>query len=178
VSTHLFVDESQRRPYLLVAGVVTVVELAASRSVLRALCAPGDRRLHFQSERDSRRRELLSHLIRAEFRTWVYAGHGRPEEVRRACLRQLVADAVKSGATRLVMESRGDVLDRSDRQVVARAVDDVAAAGLAYTHLRPHEEPLLWLPDAVAWSYGAGGDWRRRVAPLVETVVEFGDVGH
>jgi hypothetical protein len=43
---------------------------------------------------------------------------------------------------------------------------------LLYEHLKPHEEPLLWVPDAVAWCYGNGGDWRRRVAPLVARSVD------
>lgn len=44
-------------------------------------------------------------------------------------------------------------------------------AELAYEHLRPHEDPALWIPDAVAWCFGAGGDWRRRISALVEDVV-------
>ena len=34
-------------------------------------------------------------------------------------------------------------------------------------HLAPDEDPLLWLPDCFAWPVGAGGDWRRRVEPIL-----------
>jgi hypothetical protein len=38
----------------------------------------------------------------------------------------------------------------------------------------PDEEPLLWVSDAVAWAMGAGGDWRRRVEPMIDEVVRLG----
>ena len=30
-----------------------------------------------------------------------------------------------------------------------------------------NEEPLLWVPDAVAWSYAKGGKYRADIQPLV-----------
>ena len=30
-------------------------------------------------------------------------------------------------------------------------------------HIASRHEPLLWLPDIFAWSYGAGGFWRERI---------------
>ena len=33
-------------------------------------------------------------------------------------------------------------------------------------------EPLLWIPDAVLWAYGAGGDWRDAAMPLVSKVID------
>ncbi|WP_179118522.1 hypothetical protein [Saccharothrix sp. ALI-22-I] len=41
---------------------------------------------------------------------------------------------------------------------------------LTYEHFRAHEGPMLWAGDAIAWSYGAGGEWRRRVAGRLEKV--------
>lgn len=43
---------------------------------------------------------------------------------------------------------------------------------LTYEHLPSTAEPLLWIFDTVAWCHGAGGDWRRRVEPVVAQVVE------
>lgn len=93
----------------------------------------------------------------------------------------MVTDALKAGAGRLVLESRGDVLDRSDRRVITRAIRVAAAEvgtdqELPYMHLRPHEEPLRWLADAMAWSYGAGAEWRRRARPLIDAVTDLGEV--
>ena len=39
-----------------------------------------------------------------------------------------------------------------------------------YEHLSPRMEPLLWIPDAVAWCWAKGGVWKDRVLPLVDGV--------
>jgi hypothetical protein len=31
---------------------------------------------------------------------------------------------------------------------------------------------MLWLPDAIAWAYGKGGDWRAQVADVIDDVVD------
>ncbi|WP_424447691.1 hypothetical protein [Microbacterium arborescens] len=40
-----------------------------------------------------------------------------------------------------------------------------------YRHVAPHEHPLLWASDAVAWCHSNGGDWIRRVDAIVESRV-------
>jgi hypothetical protein len=42
-----------------------------------------------------------------------------------------------------------------------------------YEHLRPHEEPPLWVADDVAWFHGAGADWSRRIETMVTMVREI-----
>lgn len=60
---------------------------------------------------------------------------------------------------------------RRDYLIAAVTVDSRELSGAAtYEHLAPHEEPLLWVADGVAWAWGAGTDWRRRVAPLLADV--------
>jgi hypothetical protein len=44
---------------------------------------------------------------------------------------------------------------------------------LRYMHKRANEEPLLAIPDAVAWSWAKGGHWRRRVTGIVADVVRL-----
>jgi hypothetical protein len=89
----------------------------------------------------------------------------------------LVANALAEGCTRLVSDSRGQDGDRADRRTIVRvlqrheAVDDMASE-----HLRSHEDPALWIPDVLAWCYGAGGDWRRRIAPAVRATIDVGVV--
>jgi hypothetical protein len=57
---------------------------------------------------------------------------------------------------------RGDRRDRQGVHLVLEALD--VHGQMIYEHLRPFEEPLLWIPDAIAWAWGAGGDWRRRIS--------------
>jgi hypothetical protein len=103
----------------------------------------------------------------------VYLGSGRPARVRAACLERLVVDAVTLDTRRLVIESRGDA-DRHDRAAIHRLVGKID--NLTYEHLCPHDDPALAIPDAIAWAYGAGGDWRRRVARMVTKVTNLGVV--
>jgi hypothetical protein len=42
-----------------------------------------------------------------------------------------------------------------------------------FDHRPSRGEPLLWAADAVAWAVGAGGDWKRRIDPVV-TVADIG----
>lgn len=59
-----------------------------------------------------------------------------------------------------------------DNQVLYEAVRKMQLTDrLTYEHLAPYMVPLLWIPDAVAWAYAKGGDWRRRVAPMLDHVV-------
>ncbi|GGM81884.1 hypothetical protein GCM10012275_60600 [Longimycelium tulufanense] len=169
---HVFVDESERRGYLLVAAVVAPPELHGTRTLLRGLLLPGERRVHFKSERDSRRRLILARLVEAGVRTRLYAAGGAGEPVRAVLLRHLVTDAIALGAQRLVIDARDPAGNARDRSVIAKT--KARAAGLVYEHMPASGEPLTWIADAVAWSYGAGGDWRRRVEPLVETVTDLG----
>jgi hypothetical protein len=157
--------------------LLTPAELVGTRSQLRSLCLPGQRRVHFQSERDGRRREIIARLVGIGARARVYVGEGSAALVRSACLRRLVEDLVKFDARRLVVESRGHEADRTDRHMIAATLHNngIEPDRLVYEHLKPHEEPGLWIPDAVAWCHGAGGEWRRRVTPLVDEVVDVTD---
>jgi hypothetical protein len=68
------------------------------------------------------------------------------------------------------------VRDQSDRRIIhsALTVSGVELAAVSYEHFRSHEEPALWVADAVAWCWGAGGEWRHRISPIVEGVSDLG----
>ena len=64
-----------------------------------------------------------------------------------------------------------DSLIESDRRVL---YERVRVAGcehtLRYEHKAAHEECLLAIPDAVAWCWAKGGEWRRRAEPIVAEI--------
>lgn len=164
----LYVDESKSKGYTMVAAVVVPSDQAALRQQVRALVLPGQRRLHFTSESDSRRRHILSTLegfgVRAHV---VHSGLKHEASGREACLQDLVALAARDGHERIVLE-RDESIEHADKKVLYAAVH---AHGLrdtmTYAHETAHQEPLLWIADAIAWSYTKGGDWRRRVQPMI-----------
>ncbi len=166
----VFVDESKERGFILVATSSEISQLKVTEKALRSLLKAGQRRLHFKKESDSRRREILSLMSRLELRVTVFVCQGlNDRDARILCLEALVGMAVESEIFSLVIE-RDESLVQSDKKVIAgilMAEDSV----LEYQHVGPHEHPLLWVSDAVAWSFTSGGDWLRRSSPVVDEVI-------
>ena len=164
----LFVDESKSRGYTMVAAAVDPRDLTALRRELRALVLPGQRRVHFTKESDSRKRTVVSRLTELGVRAYLVRSSDPGEASARAdCLSQLVAAAVRDGHTRIVLE-RDESIERSDRRVLYSEVERRGLHGsVTYDHEAAHQEPLLWIADAIAWSHTKGGDWRRRIEPLL-----------
>jgi hypothetical protein len=174
MSAHIFVDESKRRGFLLAAAAVESDQLAGLRRHIMALRLPGQRRLHMTSESDRRRKTILAAMIETAgpcVTIYQVAAHRSDREARDLAMTRLVDDAAKMGAARLIIE-RDEPAVVSDRRIIR---DRTTRAGcldtLAYVHRRPHEDCLLAIPDAAAWCWAKGGDWRHRARPLVSDVV-------
>src|SRR5262249_48645322 len=99
------------------------------------------------------------------------------ERARQGCLDRMVTDMVKVGGHRLVLDSRQES-DRHDEGTI-RAVLGTRPreTGLTYEHVDSRHELLLGGADVVGWGYGAGGDWRRRVAPVIAELCDLDQRG-
>ncbi|NUT48690.1 MAG: hypothetical protein HOV94_15490 [Saccharothrix sp.] len=166
---HAFLDESRRGSTYLVAMVIARPrDLDRTRTALRAKVKPGQRRLHFYKESDSRRKEIVALLHDLGVRARIFTcEHPNDRAARRLCLTAAGTHLINISAVRLVLESCAHQ-DADDRHTLALVKRKIFV--LDHEHFRPHEDPMLWASDAIAWSHGAGGDWRRRVAGLVEAV--------
>jgi hypothetical protein len=83
VSLHVFVDESHRGSlYLLAAAVLRPSDLDQTRVLMRSLRVPGERKLHFKSERDTVKKDIAAAIVSARVRTRIYVGHGQADAVR------------------------------------------------------------------------------------------------
>ncbi|MFT2712406.1 hypothetical protein [Clavibacter sp. Sh2126] len=163
----LFVDESKSKGYTMVA-VVVADDQATLRQQMRALVLPGQRRLHFTNESVSRRRHILSTLESLGVRAHVVHSDLKHEASgREACLQGLVALAARDGHERIILE-RDVSIERADKKVLYAAAHEHGLRDtMTYAHETAHQEPLLWIADAIAWSYTKGGDWRRRIQPMI-----------
>ncbi|MGK0722020.1 hypothetical protein [Leucobacter sp. W1478] len=129
-SDRLYVDESKARGYYVVATASAVGSVQASEKVLRALLKPGQRRLHFKSERESRRREILSRMNELDVRVAVWVVKGRPNrEARDLCIADVASEACRSGVDQLIIE-RDDSLVTADRRLIASVLRREEATGL------------------------------------------------
>ncbi len=166
----VFIDESLRSNRYLLCGVTVDAERAGQlRRDVRGMLLAGQRRLHFKLEGKRRRRVLLDQLVELDLEVVIVqtriTSSRSGEEARADCLGVLVdhAQSEDRGAT-LYIERR-DGLDHHDRETIVRTRRRQPT--LNFEHLRPHSDPLLWVPDAFAWAVGARGEWLDRVRDVV-----------
>jgi len=172
MSTHVFVDETKQREYTLAAIAVPTDALAQARRRMRGLLLGNQRRIHFKDEAVGRKRQILDAIRGLPLEARVYVCEsGAPElRARQLCLERLVRDLAATGADRLVIETDESMLVH-DRRVLFNAKAMRADAPFQYAHMRAHEEPLLWVADAVAWCWPHVTPWRPLIQPLVVDVM-------
>lgn len=167
MSVQVFVDESQRKQYMICATVISPNFMKEAREELRRLLLPRQRRLHFVDESKQRRRQCLAVISELPLRARIYTSPRNESVARELLLEHLLGDLITLKCQRLVIESREINQNKRERRQIAAAIRGKSAPHMTYLHLRPHEEPLLWVSDAIAWAYGAGGEWRSQVEALV-----------
>lgn len=169
VPAHIYVDESKRREYLVVAAAVSLADLGTSRDRLRELLLPRQPRLHFRDERDARKHRIISAVLELDVRADIYVADlaGGVVDARRRCLTALAASALTRDIRRIVIERDDGMVDH-DKRTIAAAIRAAAPANpFEYRWERAHDEPLLWIPDALAWCWAARGTWQANIRPIV-----------
>lgn len=166
---HIYVDETKNRGYVLAASVLMGPDVEAMRKTMRKLVLPGQHRIHMAKERDARRKEIADTICSAGVSAIIYdAGrrYGNELDARAACLESIIADIDAGQPTLLVIE-QDDSLIHWDKQ---RLIEMVRASGsrdtLRYEHHRAKAELLLTIPDAIAWCWARGGQWRQRISAV------------
>ena len=171
----VYADESKARDYLLVAAVVLPTDATLVRKGVRSLILPRQERVHMVAESDSRRRQVLSTLQELNVGATVYRAQGRHRTqltARKACLERIVQDMAVARHEHLTLES-DSTQDQRDRQTLIEATRRFNCRGsLTYEHLAARHEPLLIVPDAIAWAFARGGEWAPRVQPLIVGVID------
>lgn len=164
---HLFADESFRKNgYMLCVSEVPQARLVEARRRMKSLLRKGQRRIHFNEESDRSRRSILSEISSLGVTSVIYiVRSGDQVSARSAILKRVITELQNVKAVRLVIESRTRQDDR-DRLDLLRYLHVYPVPHFSYDHVPGSGEPLLWIPDSVAWSWGRGGDWRRRIDDL------------
>jgi hypothetical protein len=100
----------------------------------------------------------------------VYVTNRKPSQVhaRRRCINRLLDDLSAANKCDVIVE-RDDAMLTHDKRTFAGAAQKLFPdRALHYRWLTAYDEPLLWIPDAVAWCWSAGGRWRRRILPITD----------
>ena len=177
MTVHAFADESRRGSlYTLAVAIAEPPNLRLLRRELHGLLLPGQREVHFTQEKAPRRRELADAMARLPVEVWIYnrTCERHDEPARQTCIGRLTQDLLDRRAHRLVIDSRSH-RDVNDEATIHRTIGHGHAHStpLVYEHLNSTSEALLWIADGAAWCHGAGGSWRKRVAPIVTEVTDL-----
>lgn len=172
MSAHAFLDESKANGYVIAAAIVFPHRLGAARQAMRGLCLPGQQRVHLSKEQPARRRQILAAVCRLDIEVRIYDASGiqNPRAARSACLEQVIADLAALRGQRLVIEQDDSLVSADQADLWTASHKYETAATLAYEHVPPRTEPLLWIADAAVWSWSRGGQWRQRIDPVVRRV--------
>lgn len=174
MSVGFYVDESKVRGYTIVAAAVHSQHAASLRRALVDLRMKGQRRIHFVDESPPRRRVLLSAMTQLGCSTRIYRVQDTAElRARELCLSAVVNDMAALDARRLVLERDDSIVNRDRRLIRASLIERGLHERVTYAHEAATSEPLLWIADAIAWSYSRGGEWRQRAAPMVISFVDL-----
>ncbi|MDX2972467.1 hypothetical protein PWY87_28740 [Kribbella solani] len=164
---HVFVDETKSRGFLMAAARCPAGDVAVNRKALKNLLLPRQERLHFRSESNRRRKQILQVIADFHLTVDLYSTDLTSHEARRLCLDAIVRDSAVS-AERLVIE-RDDSTYEHDRRRLREATHRFGCHDtLRWDVLVAKADPLLWIPDAVAWSWARGGEWKGAVAPFCQ----------
>jgi hypothetical protein len=70
----------------------------------------------------------------------------------------------------LVIEQDDSLVSWDNQHLIALTRAAGCRDVLRYEHRRASAELALAIPDAIAWCWAKGGDWRRRIEPVVTNV--------
>lgn len=141
--------------YIMAAAITELAQVDAVRESMVGLLLPGQAKLHWRDERDSRQLQItravascgVEHLIVV---TTPHDSSRRPERRRRLTLEVLLPELARLGVRRAIMESRGVADDKRDREMLDHLRQQhLIESGLHVDHIVGRQEPILWVPDAM-----------------------------
>ena len=153
-------DESKAKDFILCAVSIDNHALHLARSVTRQQVMPGQRYVHFVSESRNRKLAILNAYsninLTADF---FIVKDGTPAHSRSKALRQLVRTLPSSTSVNLIFDN-DENYTAMDREILREELTRMSLVPLvSYSHLPSRNEPLLWLPDALAWTKAKGKEW-------------------
>jgi hypothetical protein len=138
-----------------VGAAVILADERTARSALAGIFTDTHRTrpFHWQQEGPAARSAMIAVLteIGAVAHICVHYPTGRRklQAARAKALRQIVPRIMHDGASRLLIESRGEVEDRRDRAVILDVLNARTASGTLQYEWRTKSEPLIWLADGI-----------------------------
>ena len=169
MATHLFIDESVQKSFVLVGVNFNASHVALGRQHTKKLLLLGQSFLHMKRESDARRKFLTQSIGDFPCNISVIESRNSSSELsatRQELLREL-AELSTTDVERIVLDRTME----SNRDLVTIGRSKIASADVH--HVPSRQEPLLWIPDIVAWAYAKGGEFRTLVMQLNPQVLQL-----
>lgn len=162
-----FVDESMQQAtqersgtYLLVAAVTAEERCEEIRQSVRSVLYKKEQRLHWYDATPIHRTKVASTVGTLGMSATVVIGtpltNKGQERARRKCMETLLPHLEAMGVGRVVLEARTpSLIEADERHVRTMRGKHLITRALWTETARAVDEPLLWVPDAIAGAYGA-----------------------
>jgi hypothetical protein len=167
--------------YTLAAAVADPATCDDIRAGLRSLRLGRTERLHWAHESPKRRDDIAAFLATVDIAAVVVVGTPmlgpKQERARRCCLERLLFELGEFGVSTVWLESRSPAPDRRDIKLVDSARrKGLVPVGLQVQFGQPKEEPMLWIPDAVAGAVTAAELGEERWLLVLSEVLHRHDI--
>jgi hypothetical protein len=164
-----FVDESIRgSKYLLAAVIVEHARHQDLRRELKSLRQFGRSSLHMHKEVVGRKRLIAISVAQMEISCVLAVQELSGQSLisaRIKCLNELSGHELVRATNQLTLESSNSI--ELDKRILSNIAYEYSGKFPQYRHLPSAQEPLLWLPDIIAWCVGKGGEFEIQVKPLL-----------
>lgn len=160
-----YIDESSaqrtadRQEYMVCAAIVSYDDIDNVREELLSLRLPGQIKVHWTDERDSRRRKIVETLARIESIQAIITHRSelnrKTERYRRKCLEQIYFELSDMDIHNVILESRDEAQNEKDIAHIVALQGRGQSTGIRLRHVRGGDDPLLWIPDAVLGAFNA-----------------------
>ena len=162
--SHVYIDESIRATYLIALVVIEDKSLDKIRKSIRRFAKKNRKNLHMFHATPGFKNKVLKEVMSYDLQIVIIEDLNfryRKYLSRQICLRSVFECAAEMDIDRIVLDrSSSQEKDLTTYQKSSRKFHTLPEN---LHHIASRQEPLLWLPDIFAWSYGAGGIWRERI---------------
>ena len=171
---NVFLDESiSNDSYYIVTSEVPTTHCRQFRTSMRKFSKKAGRAIHMYEAPPPLKKHALQTVLEMNAEHVVFSMSTSSHtnvECRMRCLEAVVDYFAHSDVAVLTLD-RSNTMGR-DAKVLANFKTSQDRF-VTYRHIPSHQEPLLWLPDIVAWSYARGGRWRESVQPIIREVINL-----
>ena len=159
-----FGDESIRKNYIFAFIMIKNWNIKIVRKALSDYALRYRSKIHMFNATTGFRKQLLKEVMSYELEIVIIEDLNfrfRKSLSRQICLRSGFESISKFDIDRIVLDrSNSQEKDLITYQKSSRKFPTLPEN---LHHIASRQEPLLWLPDIFAWSYGAGGIWRQSI---------------